>query len=93
MGTNKTIGQINKNNGQFNKAIQSQELESNNETNTYADKYKQILSVYDNKGEEKTSSIYEKKENQEDGYVRIYECKNVSALQPLNACAQQRILP
>ena len=39
-----------------------------------ADKDKQTLSAYGIKGEEKTSSTYENKEQARYGYVRIYEC-------------------
>ena len=55
-GVNKTIGHINK-------VIKSEELEINNVTTMCVDKYKQTLSAYGIKGEEKTLSMSEKKEN------------------------------
>ena len=74
LGVNETIGRINIKIGHFNEAIQSEELDSNNETYKCRDKYKQILSAHDINGEEKTLSTSKKKENVRDGYVRIYEC-------------------
>ena len=74
LGLNKKIRHVNKTIGHVNEAIQSLELELNNEMTTCVDKDKQILSVYDIKGEENTSGISENKEKARDGYVRIYEC-------------------
>ena len=70
---NKTIGRINKTFGHVNESIKSEELQSNNKTTTCEDKYKQNLSAYDIKGEEKTSGTYEKKEKERNGYVCIYK--------------------
>ena len=40
---------------------------------TWEDKYIIFLSAYDIKGEENTSSTFEKKEQERDGYVCMYE--------------------
>ena len=54
LGINKTIGHVKE-------AIQSKELESNNETTTFIDKGKQKWSVYHIKVEENTFRTSEKK--------------------------------
>ena len=51
---------INKTIGRVNKSIKYEKLENNNKTNTFVYNYKHTLSVYDIKGEEKTSSTSEK---------------------------------
>ena len=91
MGVNETIGRINIKIGHFNEAIQSEELDSNNETYKCRDKYKQILSAHDINGEEKTLSTSKKKENVRDGYVRIYECGKLFFIKTLKrACEAQK---
>ena len=66
-GVNETIGNVNK-------AIQYDELERINVTNTCTDKYKQITRAYDIEDKENTSSTSKKKEKEHDVFVRIYEC-------------------
>ena len=71
--------------GYVNKTIQSgitsmngKELEIINVTITYdmeANKQKENLNAYDNKGKEKTSIMSENKEKACDGYVSMYECR------------------
>ena len=51
LGVNETIEHAKEKIGHVNKVIQYEELESNNETNTWSDKDKQTLSAYDIKSE------------------------------------------
>ena len=69
-GANKTIGHVNEKIGHVKEAIQSVELESNNETTTCEDKYIQTLSAYNIKGKVKTLRKSEKRKDT--GWLGLY---------------------
>ena len=84
-----TIGHINKTIQYVINSMNGKELKNINLMITCdkeVDKHKENLSVYDNKGEEKTSITYEKKENSRDGYVHMYECGK-HLFNPMYECA------
>ena len=67
------MSQIKETIGHINKAIQSEELESNNKTTMWKDKDKHTMSAYGIEEEKKNPSTSEKKEKAQDRYDHLYE--------------------
>ena len=62
-----------------------------NKCNKEGDKHKENSNVYDNKGQEKTLGMFEKKEKACDGYARMYECGKNYFIQRMNVRAYHMI--